>query len=118
MNQPVLNQPTLGYLIRSLFVVLATVAIGMALSQRAGLSIRQSVLLTLPIGFFAASLMTIFFLAREGAKGNRYRQLVILLVIEFLLVPIASTAAIVAYFIERDAQPPGVELPISDSEPE
>lgn len=96
-----MSQATLSYLIRSTFIVLATVAIGMAVSQRAGLTIRQSVLLTLPIGFFAASLMTMFFLAREGSKGNRTRQLIILLTIEFLLVPIASAAAIAAYFLEN-----------------
>lgn len=80
-------------------MVLASVAIGAALSQAAGLGIKQSVLIALPIGFFAASLMTLLYMARAGAQGNQSRQLAILLAIEFLLVPIASAAAIAAYFM-------------------
>lgn len=96
-----MNQATIGYLIRSLFVVLTTLACGIAVSQYVGLSIRQSVLLSLPIGLFAASSMTLLYLAIEGRRGNPTRQLVILLAIEFVLVPVASAAAIAAYFHDR-----------------
>ena len=92
---------TLGFLIRSLFIVRVTVAVGMAVSNSAGLTMKQSVLLAVPIGLFAASLMTLLFLARSGAKGNKRQQLFLLLAIEFVLTPLASAAALVAYFVDR-----------------
>ena len=90
-----------SFLLRSCFTVLAVVAIGIALSQQLGLSMLQSMLISLPIGFFAASLFTLWAMARAGAQGNKTGQLFLILGIELLLVPLASAAAIAAYFVDR-----------------
>lgn len=87
------------YSLRSLLVVLTVVGLTFGLGQALGLTWCQAVLVGVPVGFFTASLFTLYYIARQGSEGNRNTQLILILVIEFLMVPIASTAAIVAYFL-------------------
>ncbi len=87
--------------VRSLLIVLACVVLGIGGSYWLGFSIPQAALISLPIGFFAASLLTLFYLARAGAQGSQRGQLLVLLAIELVLVPIGSAAAIAAFFMKQ-----------------
>ncbi|TWT34037.1 hypothetical protein KOR34_38730 [Posidoniimonas corsicana] len=92
---------TASFIVRSCFVVLSVMVLGIAVSQWLGLSLRQSLLISLPLAFFTSSVITMWAMALAGARGNKTGQLMIMLGIELLLVPLASAAAIAAYFIER-----------------
>ncbi|TWT77756.1 hypothetical protein Pla123a_15520 [Posidoniimonas polymericola] len=96
-----MNSSTASFLLRSGFTVLSVVVAGIAVTQWLGLTLRQSLLISLPIAFFTSSLITLWAMAKAGSRGNQTWQLLAMLAIELLLVPIASAAAVAAYFIDR-----------------
>lgn len=93
------NQPAL-YQIRLLILVQAIAALAAGLVVFAEQTWIQAVLCAVPVCVGLGSVVTIYQLARQGTSGSAMRQIVILLIIEFVFVPLATVAAVIAYFAE------------------
>lgn len=101
MNEPASNtqKPAL-YQIRLLILAQAIAALAAGLVVFIQLTWLQAVLFAVPVCVGLGSLVTMYQLARQGNAGNAMRQIIILLIIEFVFVPLATVAAVVAYFAE------------------
>lgn len=100
-----------NYVQRLVLTFIGIVAIGLTMSQTFGLPLFGAMLIATPICLMLGSMFMLFHFAKVGAAVDAKKQIVTLLIVEFLLVPTGAAAALVAFFVLRAANPPVDAVP-------
>jgi len=86
-----------------LYTLLAVALIGFIVHQVSGLPLLHALLVVTPFALMIGSAVTLWLLAVQSDAINASRQLYILLVVEFVCVPLGAAVALVTFFVLRDA---------------
>ncbi|MEN1681628.1 MAG: hypothetical protein AAGJ46_18760 [Planctomycetota bacterium] len=92
-----------NYIQRFLLTFIGAVTVGLLLSYVFQMPLSRALLVATPGCLMVGSMFVLWHLAIQGKEVGAKEQLAMLLVVEFLLVPLGATAALVAFFVLRGA---------------
>lgn len=91
----------LNYVQRFLLTFIAAIAMGLTVSNLFGMRLGEALLVSTPACLMVGSLFVLLHLAKAGPAVAAKEQIMMLLVVEFCLVPLGAAAALVGFFVLR-----------------
>lgn len=99
----------MNYAQRAILTFIAAVTVSLLLSAAFDMSLGMAMLVATPGCLMVGSMFMLLHLARYGESISAKKQLMTMLIVEFLLVPLGAAVALVAYFALRPTNPPDAD---------